>query len=388
MTIDYRTFGALQRRNNRRSTPIIVAYVNGPLPDPNMYEARLADTNGTVRFAGPINVTLEHNQAVLLARGDAAGRTINSGYIYVGLGPVLARNVTGVGDPDTDTDTYSSEIVTSIPEYVELTAGGASRTIHIYGKNLSTPPTYGDAEIDDASAQTITSTHITLVVSATIACNAGEYSLTVGGVTYPKFFRVTATLPDLADFSWVNQDLATATQANTRAPIIMSVAGEFPAASHNLSKAPASSSATVTMGIVPSMPEMPVGHGSTRCGMFVGNAAGNFLTLGLERAYPGSVPATGPFLRVERWFDPDDPDVTLYDGSSTTAYTSGSIFFRIDNDGTTLTFSWSDDGATFSTIYSETIATYLTDVASVGLFVSNQSGVGCSMSVYRWIEIP
>jgi hypothetical protein len=91
------------------------------------------------------------------------------------------------------TDTHTAETITRIvPDGITLVRGGDAVTVTIYGVELTTAPTYGDADIVDDSAPVITPTSITLSVKATgSTIAAGVYSLTMTGRTLASFFRVT-----------------------------------------------------------------------------------------------------------------------------------------------------------------------------------------------------
>jgi hypothetical protein len=126
---------------------------------------------------------------------------MNAAYVFIGTPPPNSRTG-GRSVPSEVTETVTSEIITSLPDYVELVAGGDPVEILVYGFNLSSAPTYGDAELDDAAAQIITPTLITLSVEASAAAAPGSYSLTLAGQTRENFFRVSAAPAAPAEFLW------------------------------------------------------------------------------------------------------------------------------------------------------------------------------------------
>lgn len=189
MTISGRDLGLLLRQQARQNAPTIYAYVSEVLAEPDTYRARLADTNGVVRFAVPAGITLRIGQAVLLAKPDASGRMRNTAYVYVGPALLTARNTTTLL-PYTETVSQEAGTVTLIPAQIELEVGAASVSFSIRGVGFTAAPAYGHAGIMNASPAVVTSSQITVDVEASGAVPPGTYSLTIAGVEYPDFFIV------------------------------------------------------------------------------------------------------------------------------------------------------------------------------------------------------
>lgn len=172
------------------------------------FTVRLDDTQGLVTatplFAG---AQLKAGQKVLISRTDSMGRGLGGGYSIHGSAPSVSKGTSGARDLSDDEERGGATISLIEPASLTLEAGGASATITIYGTGLADiVPTYGHAEITDASAQVVTDTQITLDVEASITCPLSTQSLTIGEVEVPNYFSVIEMPSQLLGGVW-HQDV-------------------------------------------------------------------------------------------------------------------------------------------------------------------------------------
>lgn len=188
-------WGQERRDRERKKSSAFRASVAAVNSD-GSYQIRREDTGVTVKAQrGDISLALSIGQVVTAMRTDMSGATAGSGYVI--LAPVTTNSLSAsLAHRFTDnirnvTQTVSIiKVAGVIVQSITLQKGGAVITALIYGENLTTAPTYGDAGITNHVAPVVTSALITVQVKASAGMAVGRYSLTVAGVVMSNFFEV------------------------------------------------------------------------------------------------------------------------------------------------------------------------------------------------------
>lgn len=183
---EVRDLGGYLKDYRQRTSEIVQARVKST-PIGGKMTCVLVDTGAevTVNVNQPVIV----GQSVLLLNGDGSGRYRNARYVFLALGSSEGTSTTAV--PLAQGHTRSNGTISSIPERVDLVAGGSHVPVLIYGTGFTAAPTYGNTNIVNHAAAVVTSTLITLQVKANVACPDGLYTITLAGVVIPGFFSVT-----------------------------------------------------------------------------------------------------------------------------------------------------------------------------------------------------
>jgi len=182
--------------------------------------------------------------------------------------------------------------------------------------------------------------------------------------------------PALASFTWLNQGAATAQQNG--APISISLPNAVALNWRILYKSPIYATPyTVIAFIKPLQNEL----NSQATGLYFYDSGSGKLM-----AFECLSQTTGYRLRVERLTDVNTSASTLYTGNIASTFSSG-FWIKIRNNGTTLYYDVSMDGANWRNLASENVGTFLTpDKVGFGGINAN-SGDIVDLSLISWNEL-